>query len=118
MLRDYEIPLLEEMLQEDKYKNNVPLATSFVKDLLEEYKKLKKLSLKDKKLSADEMFKKLGFYKRVHNNGNIIEWRHKEIHFMISFYKHDKDYAVFGYCYINLEIHKAIHQQCKELGWL
>ena len=44
MLRDYEIPLLEEMLQEDKYKNNIPLATSFVKDFLEEYKKAKKLS--------------------------------------------------------------------------
>lgn len=43
MLRDYEIPLLEEMLQEEKYQNNIPLATSFVKDFLEEYKKLKKL---------------------------------------------------------------------------
>lgn len=34
MLRDYEIALLEEMLQEEKISN--------VKDFLEEYKKLKK----------------------------------------------------------------------------
>lgn len=54
MLRDYEIPLLE--VQEDKYKNNIPLATSFVKDFLEEYKKLKKLLANDEESSAEEMF--------------------------------------------------------------
>lgn len=42
MLRDYEIPLLEEMLQEEKYQENISLSTSFVKDFLEEYSKLEK----------------------------------------------------------------------------
>lgn len=40
MLRDYEIELLEKMVQEEQYKNNIPLCTPFIKDFLEEYKKL------------------------------------------------------------------------------
>lgn len=94
------------------------ICNCIAKEYVDTLQELINKAIKDKKLRAKEMFENLGFYKRVHNNGNIIEWRHKEIHFMISFYKHDKDYAVFGYCYINLEIHKAIHQQCKELGWI
>lgn len=67
-------------------------------------------------MSAKEMFEELGFYRTIYNNGQIIKWSNKDIDCMISFYKHDKEYGVFGDCYINLEIHNAITMQMKELG--
>ena len=72
----------------------------------------------DEELSADEMFKKLGFYTVIYNEGEIIKWVNENIDCAICFYKDDKDYAVSGNSYINLEIHNAIHQQIKELGWI
>ena len=69
-------------------------------------------------LSAKEMFEELGFYTTIYNDGEIIIWTNRDIDCKISFYEHDKEYGVFGYCYINLEIHNAITAQLKELGWI
>lgn len=70
------------------------------------------------KMTAKEMFEELGFYTTIYNDGEIIIWTNRDIDCKISFYKHDKEYGVFGYCYINLEIHNAITAQLKELGWI
>lgn len=69
-------------------------------------------------LSAKEMFEELGFYTTIYNDGEIIIWTNRDIDCKISFYEHDKEYGVFGCCYINLEIHNAITTQLKELGWI
>ena len=63
------------------------------------------------KLSAKEMFEELGFYTTIYNDGEIIIWTNRDIDC-------NKEYGVFGYCYINLEIHNAITMQLKELGWI
>lgn len=68
------------------------------------------------KMTAKEMFEELGFYATIYNDGEIIIWTNRDIDCKISFYEHDKEYGVFGYCYINLEIHNAITMQLKELG--
>lgn len=60
--------------------------------------------------------RELGFYTTIYNDGEIIKWTNRDIDCKISFYKHDREYGVFGYCYINLEIHNAITAQLKELG--
>ena len=70
------------------------------------------------KMTAKEMFEELGFYTTIYNNGEIIIWTNRNIDCKISFYGHDKEYGVFGCCYINLEIHNAITTQLKELGWI
>ena len=70
------------------------------------------------KMTAKEMFEELGFYITIYNDGEIIIWTNRDIDCKISFYEHDKEYGVFGCCYINLEIHNAITTQLKELGWL
>lgn len=70
------------------------------------------------KMTAKEMFEELGFYITIYNDGEIIIWTNRDIDCKISFYKHDKEYGVFGCCYINLEIHNAITTQLKELGWI
>ena len=69
-------------------------------------------------MTAKEMFEELGFYTTIYNDGEIIKWTNRDIDCKISFYKHDREYGVFGYCYINLEIHNAIVAQMKELGWI
>lgn len=38
MLRDYEVELLDKMVKEEQYQNNIALATFFVVDLLYAYK--------------------------------------------------------------------------------
>lgn len=68
--------------------------------------------------TIEEMFEELGFYTTIYNDGEIIIWTNRDIDCKISFYEHDKEYGVFGYCYINLEIHNAITMQLKELGWI
>ena len=60
------------------------------------------------KMTAKEMFEELGFYITIYNDGEIIIWTNRDIDCKISFYEHDKEYGVFGCCYINLEIHNAI----------
>lgn len=70
------------------------------------------------KMTAKEMFEELGFYITIYNDGEIIIWTNRDIDCKIAFYEHDKEYGVFGCCYINLEIHNAITTQLKELGWL
>ena len=70
------------------------------------------------KMTAKEMFEELGFYITIYNDGEIIIWTNRDIDCKISFYEHDKEYGVFGCCYINLEIHNAITTQLKELGWI
>lgn len=70
------------------------------------------------KMTAKEMFEELGFYITIYNDGEIIIWTNRDIDCKISFYEHDKEYGVFGCCYINLEIHNAITAQMKELGWI
>lgn len=72
----------------------------------------------NEQLSAEEMFEELGFYKVIYNVGNIIKWLNQDIDCMIAFYASDREYRVFGDCYINLEIHRAINRQCQELWWL
>mgnify|MGYP000027400439 FL=1 len=69
-------------------------------------------------MGAKEMFEELGFYTTIYNDGEIIIWTNRNIDCKISFYEHDKEYGVFGYCYINLEIHNAITAQMKELEWI
>lgn len=117
MLRDYEIALLEEMLQEEKISN--------VKDFLEEYKKLKKILTKDEELSAEQMFEELEYeqsffldmlmYKNFKTGRTILFMENdaKGHEFKgVNISSTDKGFAM------NIELLTAIDKQCKELGWL
>ncbi|WP_279000623.1 hypothetical protein [Thomasclavelia cocleata] len=117
MLRDYEIALLEEMLQNVEEKIS--------KDFLEEYKKLKKILTKDEELSAEEMFKELGYeqtsylgmlmYKNIKSSRTILFMENdaKGHEFKgVNISSTDKGFAM------NIELLTAIDKQLKELGWI
>jgi hypothetical protein len=70
-------------------------------------------------MTAQEMFESLGYeifddddyrlsYVLTHNN-NL---------YFVNFYKNHRTYNI-DVCYvIDIKLHKAIHQQMKELGWI
>ena len=67
-------------------------------------------------MSADEMFKKLGYEKNEFEdeidyeiNGTLNQW-------YIVFYKEHKTFNASG-C-VSMETLQAINKKCKELGWL
>lgn len=67
-------------------------------------------------MTAKEMFKELGY--EVNKNKFYLEYRKKgwEEEY-INFYFEKREY-VCGQYTIGIELHKAITQQMKELGWL
>lgn len=76
---------------------------------------------------AEKMFKKLGYKKKTYQDKVIIYTREKQDYgqTIINFYLNEKDYSHFididdssDLLYIDMELHKAIHEQLKELGWL
>ena len=89
-------------------------------------------------MSAKEMFEELG-YKEYSNDNLSLSYRKKSkrerINYMVVFYFSDNSYQIFSQSYsskllkekrylpiyepyrIDKEMHKAINQQCKELGW-
>lgn len=86
----------------------------------EEYESTKKLQEK----SADEMFEKLKYYKRIESDSNILYECHEVA---IEFDLKTKGVTKYIYyssinCYgckeISLQELKAINKKCKELGWL
>lgn len=72
-------------------------------------------------MTAQEMFEAMG-YKRTRNDEEIwfeneyynVVFYIKENKYELDFYDRVCDKALF----VSVEIHKAIHQQMKELGWL
>ena len=117
MLRDYEIPLLEELLQEEKYQENTPLSTSFVRDFLNAYKKLKETSSnEDGVKSTDVMFEELGLLKQMQTpfKGWIVYGN--EFNGQVTFDTNCN--SVGTNMTITPELHKAIGAKMKELGWL
>lgn len=83
--------------------------------------------------TADEMFEALGFKKylnkydkeRKKEYGYEVFFRYKKDMIEIAFDCLDMSYAVYGTIIgrgitveITMELHKAINQKCKELGWL
>ena len=84
-------------------------------------------------MTAQEMFEELGFKKYLNKYdkeykkeyGYEVFFRYKNDMTEIAFDCLDMDYAVYGTIMgrgitvgITMELHKAINQQCKELGWL
>ena len=77
-------------------------------------------------MSAKEMFEELGF-ELVYENSNRLIYRDK-VNKVIIFTLCLKEYSAFidrnnldsedaEYYSINMDLLKAINQQCKELGW-
>lgn len=71
-------------------------------------------------MTAQEMFKKLG-YEKIECN-SLINWCKVNVpNDMITFYLEDKDFSCEYYRHANvidMPLLKAINQQCKDLGWL
>lgn len=70
-------------------------------------------------MAAKEMFEKLG-YLILENEWSIIFLdKGNETEFRVSFYKGENVYLVQTFnSVVSLELHLAIHQQMKELGWI
>jgi hypothetical protein len=66
-------------------------------------------------LSADELFKELGYIKTVENN-NLVEYEGETSNIYIN--KKDKTYKKNFDTYITIEENKAINKKVEELGWL
>ena len=83
-------------------------------------------------MTAKEMFEALGYKKYLNKYdkeqkkyyGYEVFFRYKKDFIEISFDCLDMDYSVYGIMFggsmavsIDMELHKAINQQCKELKW-
>ncbi len=79
-------------------------------------------------MTAKEMFEELGFVSLLPDSYNTVRYeRHDDFSnddVVVVFEKDTKNVSVF-YQYdsivpvsVNMELLKAINQQCKELGWL
>ena len=66
-------------------------------------------------MNAQEMFNRLGFYLSLIGTTDTIVYQQHLSH--IRFWRDDRVYDTFGFD-ITPEIHQAITQQMKELGWL
>ena len=84
-------------------------------------------------MTAKEMFEALGYkkylnkYDKQHKKeyGYEVYFRYKSDYIEVLFDCIDRDYSIWGNMFdrkmiptISVELHKAINQQCKELGWL
>ena len=73
------------------------------------------------KITAREMFKKLGYkYNKYRDRNKMIEYR-KEDSTSVLFWIKERKFSVSEYCEpkdITVDEFKAIQQQIKELGWL
>ena len=73
------------------------------------------------KMTAREMFKKLGYkYNKYRDRNQMIEYR-KENSTSVLFWIEERVFSVSEYCEpkdITVDELKAINQQCKELGWI
>ena len=73
------------------------------------------------KMTAREMFKKLGYkYNKYRDRNQMIEYR-KEDSTSVLFWIKERVFSVSEYCEtkdITVDEFKAIHQQMKELGWI
>ena len=73
------------------------------------------------KMTAREMFKKLGYkYNKYRDRNQMIEYR-KEDSTSVLFWIEERVFSVSEYCEpkdITVDELKAINQQCKELGWI
>lgn len=69
--------------------------------------------------SAKELFEELGFKGIESDYSLIYRYMGTEIDCEVHFYLTTKEYeyTVENYV-INMKLHKAIHKQCEELGWL
>lgn len=84
--------------------------------------------------TAKEMFEELGFYVDTHSEEIGIYEFHKDIkfdgystkrvHFDLRsklyyvYYAKGNNFGDFGECEVTIELHNALTQQMKELGWL
>lgn len=69
-------------------------------------------------MTAQEMFEQLGFEKTSENENGIL---YSEIFTQVAFFKKDKKYGVYTRMKeykASVNLHNAIHQQLKELGWI
>ena len=77
-------------------------------------------------MKAKEMFEELGYHEKKQKNYILYEKNVGCTTYNISFSKKEKEYACMFHnigdygrrLYVDIELHKAIHQQMKELGWL
>ena len=73
------------------------------------------------KMTAREMFKKLGYkYNKYRDRNQMIEYR-KEDSTSVLFWIKERVFSVSEYCEpkdITVDELKAINLQCKELGWI
>ena len=71
-------------------------------------------------MTAEQMFKELGYKKEEDENGIYYERRTELSDRYIGFDKEDKLIFINGYRWVILrqDLQKAIFEQCKEIGWL
>ena len=85
------------------------------------------------KMTAKEMFKELGYKKYLNKYdrqakkdwGCEVFFRYRKNNFEVAFDCLDMDYCVYARMLgmrmdasVGIELHKAIHKQIEELGWL
>lgn len=69
-------------------------------------------------MTAQQMFEELGYEKTSENENGIL---YSDIFSQVAFFKKDKKYGVYTIMKkfkASTNLHKAIHQQLKELGWI
>lgn len=80
-------------------------------------------------MTAQKMFEELGLelYEKADKNKvwYVTKDRHNGVYWRIVFYLFDQTYTIWSdqkcidyQVHIDTKIHKAIHQQMKELGWI
>ena len=71
-------------------------------------------------MTAEQMFKELGYKKEEDENGIYYERQTELSDRYIGFDKEGKQILINGYRWfiLGLELQKAIFQQSKDLGWL
>ena len=90
----------------------------------DELKATRRLNGADKYSEADEMFEKLGYYKRIENDSTIMYEKHDiQLEFYVQKHWVEKstyfsDVNVYGCKYINMQELQAINKKCEELGWI
>ena len=91
-----------------------------LKEAQERCDELNKLELS--KITAQEMFEKLG-YKMTRLTEEEIQYKNQILHHDLEIYFDlvEKNYNAFDYigaCDVTPKLHQAITQQMKELGWI
>jgi hypothetical protein len=91
--------------------------TEFIK-MLKEVNYEHDLEIKMSETSAKEMFYRVGLTNIHETPNSLLVSDAQDFDTFVQFFKSKKTYTTSGYLQTSIELHEAIHQQLKELGWL